>query len=54
MTNQTFRTRSALTRAAERGLRREQRRQDAGRIASICIFILAVYLLATMIAQVMQ
>lgn len=54
MTNQTFRTRSALTRAAEKGLRREQRRQDAGRIASICIFVLAAYLLATLISQVIQ
>lgn len=52
--NHTFRTKSALTRAAEEGLRREQRRNQSAAIFAVCAFVIAAYIIATIISQVIQ
>jgi hypothetical protein len=50
--NQTFKTRSALIRAAESAQRREQLRQSA-QIFGVASFIVAAILIAALIQQVL-
>lgn len=49
--NQTFKTRSALLRAADEGLRRERYRHSS-QVFAVCAFIIAAFLVAAFLSQV--